>query len=209
MTSNGVNGVNPSEVAPPVGVAELAAACVRYVTTRYSVMLDFAPDTLSLVDQYVADGRAEIAEKRAQGDVAGADGTATLVAAAAGAYLGEVIRRELGGMWFAPDHGGRGDYDGFRLDMETVYLTFNPIGMMREALLLEEAEGWHAHLEMDPAEKEDVERRLAALPQVEDVEYYAPTTRFEVVSIAVDALRAQMIEAGHGDVRFTRDDYKR
>jgi hypothetical protein len=141
MTSNGKtngsgshdDGTSGSDAAPQP-VAELSAACMRYVATRYGVMLDFRPETLSLLDQYVADGRKEIEEKRAQGDATGADGTATLVSAAAGAYLGEVIRHELGGMWFS-----EGEHDGWRLDMETVYLTFNPIGMMREALELGES----------------------------------------------------------------------
>jgi hypothetical protein len=186
-------------------VAELSAACVRFVATRYGVMLDFRPETLSLLDQYVADARKEIDDKNAQGDAAGAEGAAVLVATAAGAYLGEVIRHELGGMWFAEGE----EYDTYRLDMETVFLSFNPIGMMREALLLGEAEGWHAHLVMDPAERDVVQARLAALPAVEDTEYYAPTTRYEAVTIAVDALRTKMIEEGHGDVRFGPDDYKR
>lgn len=180
---------------PPPQVAELAAACVRFVASRYGVMLDFSPDTLSLVDQYVADARTEIAAKPQALEV---------VQAAAGAYLGEVMRRAFGGMWFSD-----GDHDGWRLDMERVYLTFNPIGMAREAIMLEAAEGWHAHLEMDDAEKPEVERRLSALPEVADTEFYAPTSRFEVVEIAIDALRAQMIDAGHGDVTFDAEDYQR
>jgi hypothetical protein len=194
----------PEEIeAPPHAVAELCAACVRFVATRYQVALDFSQDTLSLVDQYVADARAEIAAL--SGDRASAVGASTIdiVQASAGAYLGEVIRRRFGGAWFA-----EGEHDAWRVDMESVFLTFNPIGMMREALALEPQEGWHAHLEMDPAEKESVERRLAALPDVEDAEYYAPTTRFDVVEIAVAALRAQMVAAGHGDVRFTAEDYR-
>jgi hypothetical protein len=62
---------------------------------------------------------------------------------------------------------------------------------------------------MDPGEREEVDRRLEALPKVEEDEFFAPTTRFDVVGIAVDALRAQMVEQGTGDVRFTRDDYRK
>ena len=180
---------------PPPAVAELAAACVRFVATRYAVMLDFTPETLSLVDQYVAEARAEIAVKPQ---------TLELVQGAAGAYLGEVVRLALGGEWFA-----EGDVDGWRVDLSRAFLTFNPVGMVREALLLETQEGWHAHLEMDPGEREEVERRLAALPAVEEAEYFAPTTRFDVLWIAFDALRARMNEAGLGDVRFTAEDYRK
>ena len=111
--------------------------------------------------------------------------------AAIGAYFGEVVRREFDAEWFC-----EGDHDGWRLDFVHVYLTFNPLGMAREALTLEEAEGWHAHLEMDEAEREEVERRLSRLPEVEDEEFHAPTTRFEVLEIAVDALRGKWWSRG-------------
>ena len=61
--------------------------------------------------------------------------------------------------------------------------------MVREALLLRGAEGWHAHFELDPGERELIEARLAALPEVSEDEYYAPSTRFDVVNIVVEALR--------------------
>jgi hypothetical protein len=180
---------------PPPIVAELAAACVRFVATRYGVMLDFTPETLSLVDQWVHDARVELAVSPQSID---------LVQGAAGAYLGEVIRRAFGGSWFA-----QGEQDGWRVDLSRAFLTFNPVGMVREALLMETQEGWHAHLETDVAEREDLERRLAALPEVPDDEYYAPTTRFDVVHIAYEALRATMRAAGLDDVRFGPEDYRK
>src|ERR1019366_5541064 len=45
---------------PPPQVADLAAACVRFVATRYGAPLDFAPETLSFVDHCVREARAEI-----------------------------------------------------------------------------------------------------------------------------------------------------
>jgi hypothetical protein len=181
--------------APPSNVAELAAACVRFVSMRYGVPLDFTPDTLSLVDQYVKDARAEVAVRPE---------TVALLQGAIGAYLGEVVRRAFGGEWFS-----EGDESGWRLYLSRVYLSFNPVGMSREALLLEEAEGWHAYVETGEAEREMLDTRLAALPAVADEEYYAPTTRFDVVSIAYHALRAAMQSQGLADVRFTPEDYPR
>jgi hypothetical protein len=178
---------------PPPRVSELAAACVRFVATRYGTMLDFAPDTLSLVDQWVRDARVELRTRPEAVD---------LMQSAAGAYLGEVIRRTYGGRWFAD-----GDHAGWRLYLSTVYCAFNPLGMVREALLGEEAEGWHAHFELDPGEREAIEARLAALPEVDEDEYYAPSTRFDVVSIVVERLREGMRASGLADVRFTPDDY--
>ncbi len=178
---------------PPAAIAEAVSACVRYVHAKYGVLLDGTQDTLSLLDQYVKDARAEIAAKPA---------ALELLATSAGAYLGEVIRHELDGEWFA-----EGDPSGFRLHFSRVFLAFNPIGMAREALTGEAQEGWNAHLTMDPAEQDEVMARLAALPEVDEEEYLLPTTRFDVVSIVFEHLRSHAIKSGTADVRFTRDDY--
>lgn len=184
----------PEELTPPpAAIAEAVSACVRYVHAKYGVLLDGTQDTLSLLDQYVKDARIEIAVKPE---------ALELLATSAGAYLGEVIRHELDGEWFA-----EGDPSGFRLYFSRVFLTFNPVGMVREALMGEEQEGWNAHLTMDPAEQDEVMARLAALPEVDDDEFRLPTTRFDVVSIVFDHLRGRAIKAGTADVRFTRDDY--
>jgi hypothetical protein len=187
-------GPDPDALADaPPQVGELAAACVRFVATRYGTMLDFEPETLSLVDQWVRDARLELKARPEAAD---------LVQSAAGAYLGEVIRRAFGARWFA-----EGDHSGWRLYLSTVYCAFNPLGMVREALLGEPAEGWNAHFELDPGERDAIEARLAALPPVDEDEYYAPSTRFDVVSIVVEALRDGMRARGLADVRFTPDDY--
>ncbi len=186
----------PTEPDPgqaPPAVTELAAACVRFVATRYGAMLDFTPDTLSLVDQWLREARTELAARPEAAEV---------VQSAAGAYLGEVMRRCFGGEWFAD-----GDPSGWRLYLSRVYCAYNPVGMAREALLLETAEGWHAHFELDPGERDAVEARLAALPPAEDDEFYAPTTRFDVLSIVFEALRESLRSRGLDDVRFTAQDY--
>ncbi len=189
----------PAEEAPlgppPANIADLVAACVRFVATRYGVPLDGTQDTLSLVDHYVRDARAEVAQN---------DQALLLVQGAIGGYVGEVMRQAFRGEWYT-----EGDPNGWRLDMGTAFLTFNPIGMAREALTLEPAEGWHAHLELEAEDREELERRLAMLGEVDEEEYYAPTTRYEVLEIAIDVLRARMIERGLGDVRFTSEDYRR
>ncbi|MDP9001361.1 MAG: hypothetical protein M3O46_14765 [Myxococcota bacterium] len=188
-------GPGPDAMAdPPIAVAELAAACVRFVSTSYRVVLDFSADTLSLLDQWVRDAHDEAHARPA---------ALELVQSAAGAYLGEVIRREFGGRWFAD-----GELSSWRLYLPTVYCAFNPIGMVREALLLEPAEGWHGHFELDPGERDAVDARLAVLPSASDEEYYAPSTRFDVLSIIVDALRTEMRSHGLDDVRFTPQDYE-
>jgi hypothetical protein len=178
---------------PPDRVAELCAACIRFVASKYKVSLDGAPETLSLVDQYVRDAREAVKERPESLDV---------VAPAIGAYLGEVMRQMFRAEWWA-----EGDFDGWRLYFSRVYLAFNPIGMAREAITMTEEPGWHAHLVLDPAEREAIEERLAAMPEVEEDEYYLPTTRLDVVTIVVETLRARAEASGTGDVTFTKDDY--
>jgi hypothetical protein len=188
-------GPDPDAAAdPPANVAELAAACVRFVATRYGIHLDFMPETLSVLDQWVRDARGELKERPE---------LVELVQSSAGGYLGEVVRRAFGARWVT-----EGDHAGWRLCMSTVFCAFNPIGLVREALMLGEAEGWHAHFELDPGEKELIEARLAALPEVSEDEFYAPSTRFDVVNIVVDALRERMRGSGLGDVRFGVEDYE-
>lgn len=185
-------GPDASAPAPPQ-VEELARACVRFVTARYGIPLDYQPDTLSFLDQWVREARAEIFGKPE---------TTDLAQAAAGAYFGEVVRRWFGARWVA-----EGDHPTWLLCLSNVYCAFNPVGMVREALLLGPVEDWHAHLELDPADRAAIDARLAALPDAGDDEYYAPTTRFDVLCIVVDALRASMRARGLADVRFTPEDY--
>lgn len=179
--------------APPDAIAELCAAAIRFVASKYKVALDGTPDTLSLVDQYVRDARDAMKERPESID---------LVAPALGAYFGEVLRQEFGAEWFA-----EGTPEAYRLYFSNVYLSFNPVGMLREALTESEQEGWHAHLELDPGEREIIEQRLAVMPEVDEEEYFLPTTRFEVIAVVVQTLRALAEQSGLGDVHFTREDY--
>ena len=110
----------PDEAPPPENVLELAASCVRFVAQKYNVALDFTPDTLPMVDQYVRDAQKEISARPE---------TMAVLAATVGAYLGEVMRREFGAFWFA-----EGDYAAWRLYFTHVYLACNPLGMVLEAL---------------------------------------------------------------------------
>jgi len=186
----------PDEPAEPMpaAIGELAAACVRFVATKYGVPLDFTQDTLSVLDHYVRDARAEIIAKPA---------SLPLLQATIGAYLGEVIRRAHRGLWEC-----EGEHETWKVIFTSVYLAFNPIGMAREALLEEAQPGWNAHFDVDDAEREGLEQRLASLGEVPEDEYYAPTTRFDAVEVAIDHLAARMRAQGLGDVRFDRSDYE-
>ena len=74
-----------SEESPPEAVRELAEACVGYVLGAVGVPLDYTPDTLPLLDHYL-----RTVPENAAGEVL------ALIAPAAGAYFGEVVRRTIG-----------------------------------------------------------------------------------------------------------------
>jgi len=201
-TNNGANGAGfhhdpePDSEAlppPPPQVAELVAACMRFVASKYKVALDGTPDTLSLVDQYVREARTAY-ETRPE--------SIELVAPAIGAYLGEVMRQEFAAEWFA-----EGSHEAWRLYFRHVFLAVNPVGMAREAITMKEEAGWNAHLTLDPAEREAIEERLAAMPDVDEDEYYLPTTRFDAITVVVETLLARAEAAGTSDVTFGREDY--
>lgn len=178
---------------PPPPVAELVAACIRFIASKYKVALDGSADTLSLVDQYIREAREAYKARPESID---------LVAPAVGAYLGEIMRQEFGAEWFAD-----GSHEAWRLYFRNVFLAFNPIGLAREAITMEAETGWNAHLTLDPAEREAIEQRLAAMPEVDEDEYYLPTTRFDVITVVVETLLARAEASGTSDVTFDREDY--
>jgi hypothetical protein len=178
---------------PPQAVKELAAAAMRFVQGKYGITLDFTSDTLSLLDQYVRDARAEVLLLPSSLD---------LIANAVGCYWGEVLRRTFGGEWEA-----RGDHSTFRLYFSKVYLSLNPVAVGREALMMQEEEGWGAHLELEPKDREMVKARLDFLPEASEPEFYLPTTRFDVIEVAFEALRGRMVARGDAGVRYIMRDY--
>jgi hypothetical protein len=91
--------------------------------------------------------------------------------------------------------------------LSSVFCAFNPIGMAREALIARARRRLACALRSGPGERDAIEQRLQALPEVSADDYYAPTTRFDVVEILVHALRADMQARGLADVHFTSADY--
>lgn len=182
-----------SALDAPESILELAAACARFVQGKYGIALDFSGDTLSLVDQYVRDARAEVAVKPETFD---------LVAMAVGGYLGEVLRRSFGGEWFV-----EGEPHQYRLYFTRVKLSVNPVALAREALLEAPDEVYPSAFVVDPEYRAYVTQRVESMPDVPEDEYYLPSTRFDMAAALVDTLRGKLAEAGRENLRFTRDDY--
>jgi hypothetical protein len=184
----------------PERVRDLAEACVRFVERAIGVKLDYEPETLPLLDHYLAQARGAAGER----PVAGA-----LVAHAAGAYFGEVVRRRYPSWWRM-----EGDDPGaWRIEMEPVYLSFGPTQLVADALFREGdaavAAGAGERLELEEEDRQAVAGRLAELPPVDEDEFYAPSTWLEVIDIAVEAIRARRMAQGEeGEAALGPEDYE-
>lgn len=147
---------------------------MRFVQETVGVSLDYRSDTLPVLDHYLKqaarDAREEIRE---------------LLAPAAGAYFGEVVRRAFETVrWHAPSD----DYPDYRLEFESFFLCFNPIGAAMEVLLGREQPGWGGHFHMLDDARDTVRDALARSPELNPEDYYTLSVRFEVVEQVADIL---------------------
>jgi hypothetical protein len=185
----------PPEVAPaPQVIDELAHACIRYVHDAIGMHLDYQAETLPLLDHYLASCRADLASRP---ELAG------LVARAAGAYFGEVVRRRVPTFWHVPTD----DPSEWELRAEPVYLSFNPVAVAYDVINHGDEEGPTSRLQLDDDDRDLVEARLAELPAATEDEFYALSTWLEVIDIAVDAAKARMTRDGMGDAVYAPEDY--
>lgn len=180
---------------PPDRIRDLADGCVRFVEAAIGVRLDYEPETLPVLDHYLAEGRASVGVRP--------EATA-LLAHAAGAYFGEVVRRRYPS-WWRIEGSDPGEY---RIELEPVYVSFCPAQLVADALLRAADDVAAERFEVDEADQAQIAARLAQLPQVSEEEFLALTTRLEVLDIIVDAIRARrMAEGEEGDAVLRPDDY--
>jgi hypothetical protein len=159
--------------SPPELIRELSDACVRFVERAVGIRLDYTADTLPILDHYLQSAagieRAEIM---------------SLVAPAAGAYFGEVVRQQLGAKrWHIED-----EHEGFRLEFEHIFLTFNPIGAALEAIWRREAEGFGANVAVLPESEGSVKDSLERMGDVRPDDYFRLAVRFEVIEQVAELL---------------------
>ena len=188
-------------------VVEAATACVGFATKSVGVEPDFTRETLPIIDHYLEQARPAARERPE---------TLPLLAQTVGAYLGEVIRREHRCWWRADAV----DPAEWRLEFGDVWLAFYPVEAVRCALAgpVAEDDGTVAgrapetedgSFEMHQDDGETVRARLAELPAVSEQEYFAPSTRLEVIDIAVDAMMgAQLAATPEQQDAFGPDDYE-
>jgi hypothetical protein len=180
---------------PPAEVAELAEACVRYVEKATGVTLDYLPETLPVLDHYVASRRAELLARPE---------TVSLVVRTVGAYFGEVFRRRVEAFW----HIAGGDSSLWEIRARPVYLSFCPFAVAYDAIAHGDEGGPTSPFQLEDDDREAVDQRLAELPAVSEEEFYMLSTRLEVLDIAVDVVKARMMGAGLGEVELSSDDYE-
>jgi hypothetical protein len=122
--SNGASkpGAEPPLAEAPQAVRDLAEACVRFVERSLGVRLDYEPETLSLIDHYVEEGR-KAGHERPE--------TLPLLAQTVGAYLGEVVRRRHKSWWRTEE---RGNPNAWRLELESVFMILRPIELVTRSL---------------------------------------------------------------------------
>jgi hypothetical protein len=171
-----------SQDTPPE-VRDLADTCVRNVERSLTIRLDYRAETLSVLDHWLNHERVANA---------GRADVMRLVGAAAGAYFGELVRRRHGAWWRL---SGPSPAE-WRIELEPVYLAFQPVQLVLDALLRESADGLDERYELDADDEVEVRRRLALLAPVSEDEFYALTTRLDVLDIAVEVIRARRTTAG-------------
>jgi hypothetical protein len=182
------------EPAPEL-IDELAAACVRFVHDTIKVELDYTAETLPLLDHYLGIARGLIDEKPELRE---------LVFRAAGAYFGEVLRRQLNGFWLLPSE----DVHTWRVCGRHVLLSINPVGVIAEAIAeSEDSQGPNSTLHLSRHDQEEVAQRLAEMPPLPENEFFLTSTRLEVIDVVVEHLRLRMEQNQQADMEFDVDDY--
>jgi hypothetical protein len=182
--------------APPT-VRTLAEGAPRFVKQALGVELDGTPDTLPILDHYLELARED--EARSREEVLG------LVATSAGAYFGEVVRRAVPtARWHVGDPE---DPSTWRIELEHVFLAFNPVGMAREAITEGDEDGWNAHLEVPSQDRALLAQSLERVGPVSDEDYRRLAVRWETIEQAIAVLEGAAVARGETSRRYGPEVY--
>lgn len=166
----------------PAHVKKLAEGCVYFVEEALQLRLDYTQDTLPILDHYLREASQD--EKVASGAM---PEVGALLAPAAGAYFGELVRRSLpDARWHAPGE----DFANYRIEFGSFFLHFNPVGVAQEVITGEDAPGWNGHFAMLEAGRKVVEPTLAQGLAMRDADYYSLSVRYETLEQVASVLEA-------------------
>lgn len=201
-----------------IGFVEQLARAMKLPATPLAEMGTAA---LAFVDHYLSLLRDETREP-----------IITLVAAGAGAWFGELVRREMGGQWIGDGNEPR----RLRLLLEPQFMHFSPVDMAFEAIFASEVEPgdpripagaeldgtFHlrkrsanaeaepeaeAEAEAEPSDHEWVTERLADTSPLPEDQFYSLTVRFETLSLILELLASRDLARGREPTRYHLNDY--
>lgn len=179
----------------PAQVADLCQSLTDFVEAAVGIRPDFTPETLPLVDHYVAEVRATLASRPEVLD---------LTAQAVGAYFGEVARRHLVGFWHIPSP----NHHDWLLCGESAYFAINPIGVGYETVTgRADHEGPAAAIKLSSEDRDAVHAKLSGLPPVPEAEYYTLSARLEALETIVDVVLTLAQDRGYGETTYDARDY--
>lgn len=182
-----------ANVPPPL--VELCGSLTDFVQAAVGIRPDYTPETLPLVDHYIAEVRANLATRPEVLD---------LTAQAVGAYFGEVVRRHLVGFWHVPSP----NHHDWLLCGESAYFAVNPIGVGYEAVTgRSDHDGPTAAIKLASEDRDAVAAKLSSLPPVPEDEYYTLSARLEVLETIVDVVLTLAQDRGYGETTYDARDY--
>ncbi len=198
----------------PALVEQLADAFREQVRRALGVELEpeLGPTALAYVDHYLGLLRDETREP-----------ILSLVAANAGAWFGELVRREIGASWI----GDGSDPRRLRLLLEPQILHFSPVDIASEAIFSGSPEpgdprlpegavldgAYHlrkrplAEFEHEQADHDWILDRLAETPPVPEDQFFSLTGRFETLALILELLASRELDRGREPTRYHLNDY--
>jgi hypothetical protein len=208
-------------------VDQLVAAFREQIRRSLHVELDDSETSLAFVDHYLRmvtddqDSRSSGADWRVP--------IVALVAAGAGAYFGEVVRKQIGAMWI----GDGRDPRRLRLLLTHQFLYLSPIDQAIEAIAghslgeddprIPEGAPFDPSFTLAPPRLHDdddddivrehdedaawLQERLSELAPVPEDEFVSLTCRFETLKLMLELLAAKQVTEGKLPRQYTVDDY--
>ncbi len=187
-------------------VGSLDRSFREQVRRALKLELDGSVASLAVVDHYLPMGRKE---DRAP--------ILELLAAGAGAYFGELVRREMGGRWI----GDGKDPRRLRLLLEPQFVYFAPVDLALEAITqgsMGSDDPRHPggddvdaifHLRADPDQDESawIQARLEEVPPVPKDQYHSLTCRFETLQFILELLATKQAAEGGSPKTLGLADY--
>jgi hypothetical protein len=207
-------------------VDQLVAAFREQLRRSLHVELDGSETSLAFVDHYL---RMASDELDARGE--GGSPIVALVAAGAGAYFGEVVRKQIGATWI----GDGRDPRRLRLLLTHQFLYFSPVDQAIEAIAgrsldeddprIPEGAPFDPSFTLTPPRLDDftleeevlprehdedaawLAERLSELSPVPEDEFVTLTCRFETLKLMLELLAAKHGSEGKRPREYTLDDY--